>query len=81
MGRTTEIEAFCDKQHLKYIAHITRLDIDSLQSSFFFCSTSRTSANRWKKLATISHMDKSQLRHLMAKRKEFQRPSKKERRH
>ena len=72
MSRTTEIKNFCEKQHLKYIAHITRLENSSLQKQFLFCSTSRTSANRWKKLATISQMDENQLRHVMTKREEFQ---------
>ena len=70
--RTTEIKTFCDKQHLKYIAHVTRLENSSLQKQFLFCSTSRTSSNRWKKLAAISQMDESQLRRVMVKRKEFQ---------
>ena len=69
--RTTEIKTFCDKQHLKYIAHVTRLENSSLQKQFLFCSTSRTSSYRWKKLAAISLIDESQLRRVMVKRKKF----------
>ena len=35
--KTSEIIHFCQKQHLKYIAHIARLDNDSLQKQLLFC--------------------------------------------
>ena len=32
--KTNEIKLFCDMQHLKYIAHVTRLENNSLQKQF-----------------------------------------------
>ena len=37
--KMTEIKNFCDIQHLKYIAHVTRRENSSLQS--LFCETSK----------------------------------------
>ena len=37
--KTTEIKNFCDMQHLKYIAHVTRRENRSLHKQFLFCET------------------------------------------
>ena len=66
------IKRFCEKQHLKYIAHVTRLGNECLQKQFLFCTTSRSSS-RWKKFSDVTGMDESQLRRNMIDRKEFQR--------
>ena len=34
--KTTELRHFCEVQHLKYVAHITRSDNDSIQKNLFF---------------------------------------------
>ena len=34
--KTTEIKNFCDMQHMKYIAHVTRRENNSLQKRFLF---------------------------------------------
>ena len=34
--KTTEIKNFCDMQHLKYIAHVTRRENSSLQKQILF---------------------------------------------
>ena len=47
--KTNGIKLFCDMQHLKYIAHVTRLDNNSLQKQFLFCEESMASSSRWKK--------------------------------
>ena len=62
--KTTEIKHFCEIQHLKYIANVTRLGNDSLQ---------KQSQHRRKKLSELTGIDESQLRRLMIDRKEFTR--------
>ena len=34
--KTTNISSFCKIQHLKYIAHVTRLENDALQKQLLF---------------------------------------------
>ena len=68
---TNEIKKFCDIQHLKYIAHVTRLGNNSLQKQFLFCEASKNSSSRWKKLYELTLLDESQLRRVMIKRKDF----------
>ena len=70
--KSSSIKRFCEKQHLKYIAHVTRLGNECLQKQFLFCTTSRSSS-RWKKFSDVTGMDESQLRRNMIDRKEFQR--------
>ena len=69
---TNRIKNFCAIQHLKYIAHVTRLGNNSLQKQFLFCEASKNSSSRWKKLSELTLLDESQLRRVMIKRKEFQ---------
>ena len=47
--KTVGVKEFCVKQHLKYIAHVTRLGNDSLQKQFLFC-TSNSNCGRWGKV-------------------------------
>ena len=70
--KSSSIKAFCEKQHLKYIAHVTRLGNNNLQKQFLFCTTSKTSSSRWKKFSDMTGLDESQLRRKMIDRKEFQ---------
>ena len=51
--KSTEIKHFCEFQHLKYIAHVTRLGNDSLQKQFLF---SNSSQHRWKTVRTDWHI-------------------------
>ena len=69
--KSTEIKSFCAKQHLEYIAHVTRLENDSLQKQFLFSKTSRSGSSRWKKFSDLTALDESQLRRIMLNRKEF----------
>ena len=46
--KTNGIKLFCDMQHFKYIAHVTRLENNSLQKQFLFSEASKGSSNRWK---------------------------------
>ena len=68
--KTTELKHFCEIQHLKYIAHITRLDNDSIQKQLLFCQSSNSS-NRWTKLSNITSIDEIQLRRNKIDRKKF----------
>lgn len=68
--KTVGVKEFCVKQHLTYIAHVTRLGNDSLQKQFLFC-TSNSTCGRWRKLASTIGIDESQLRKTMMNKKEF----------
>ena len=70
--KTTEIKNFCDMQHLKYIAHVTRRENNSLQKRFLFCETSKTTSRKWKKFAELTLLDESQLRRTMFDKIGFQ---------
>ena len=59
-------------QHLKYIAHVTRLENNSLQKQFLFYEACKGSSSRWKKLSELTMLDESQLRRVMINMKEFQ---------
>ena len=69
--KTTEIKHFCDMQHLKYIAHVTRLENNSLQKQFLFCEASKGSSSRWRKLSDLTLLDESQVRRVMINKIEF----------
>ena len=68
--KTSEIKDFCEIQHLKYIAHVTRMGNDSLQKQFLFSTSSN---NRWHKLSNLTGIDETQLRRKMFDKKEFPR--------
>ena len=63
--KTSEIKNFCDMQHLKYIAHVTRRENSSLQKQFLFCQTSKSSSRKWKKFSELTMLDESQLKRTM----------------
>ena len=67
---TTEINHFCHIQHLKYIAHVSRLSNECLQKQLLFTSSSHSS-RRWGKLSNLTGIDESQLRRTMRDRKKF----------
>ena len=54
--KTTSIKSFFQKQHLKYVAHITRLGNNALQKQL---------------LSKFLEIDESQIRRTMLKRTEF----------
>ena len=68
---TSKIKQFCEIQHLKYIAHVTRLGNDSLQKQFLFLESSSHASKRWKKFSNMTETDECQLRRIMIDRKEF----------
>ena len=68
--KTSELNLFCQKQHMKYIAHVTRLDNDCLQKQFLFCNSDRPST-RWSNFSKLTGVDESQIRRTMIDRKNF----------
>ena len=68
--KTSDLNLFCQKQHLKYIAHVTRLDNDCLQKQFLFCKSDRPST-RWSNFWKLTGVDESQIRRTMIDRKNF----------
>ena len=69
--KTTSIKSFCQKQHLKYVAHITRLGNNALQKQFLFASSENRRHCRWIKMSKLLEIDESQIRRTMLKRTEF----------
>ena len=70
--KTSSISNFCKVQHLKYIAHVTRLTNDSLQKQILFSTDhKRYARNRWVKLEKELNISKNQIQVLMQNKKEF----------
>ena len=60
------IENFCQIQHLKYIAHVTRLPNYSLQKQVLFRTNKKLRApDPWKKYERMTNMTKLQLQNEM----------------
>ena len=70
--KTTNIANFCKIQHLKYIAHVTRLDNSSFQKQILF-STERKkfTRDRWEKYAKELNISIQQIQGTMQNKKEF----------
>ena len=70
--KTTNITSFCRIQHLKYIAHVTRLNNDSLQKQLLF-STDRKKFSRdpWIKTEKELNISKLQIQKTMQDKNEF----------
>ena len=69
--KSPSIKNFCLMQHLKYIAHITRMSNSSLQKRLLFAKHENRTICRWKKFAKYFEIDETQLRRLMMNRTEF----------
>ena len=70
--KTTDISSFCKMQHLKYLAHVTRLSNDSLQKQLLFvCSHKKYHRDPWLKLAKELSISKMQIQKMMQNKKEF----------
>ena len=77
--KTTEIKNFCDMQHFKYIAHVTRRENSSLQKQLLFSETSKSSSKKWKMFSEqkifrsqlrLTKFDVSEFQKLLSKTKE-----------
>ena len=70
--KTSNISSFCKIQHLKYIAHVTRLENNSLQKQLLFTTNRNTySRDPWLKLEKELSISKIQIQKMMQNKKEF----------
>ena len=70
--KTKNITNFCKMQHLKYIAHVTRLDNGSFQKQLLFsCQHKKYSRDRWPKIEKDLGVCKMQIQKTMQNKKEF----------
>ena len=70
--KTSGIANFCKTQHLKYIAHVTRLSNDSLQKQVLFsCDHKQHARDRWLKFEKQLNISKDQIQRTMQNKKEF----------
>ena len=61
--KTTNISSFCKIQHLKYIAHVTRLENNSLQKHLLFTTDHKKySRDRWVKIEKDLNISKMQIK-------------------
>ena len=63
--KTTSIRSFCQIQHLKYIAHVTRLPNNALQKQLLFAIQVKGKHCRWKKISDLLGIEESQIRRTM----------------
>ena len=70
--KTTPISNFCKSQHLKYVAHVSRLDNSSFQKQILFSSDHKKFArDRWVKIEQELGLSKIQIQKTMQDKKEF----------
>ena len=70
--KTTNISSFCKIQHLKYIAHITRLDNASLQKQLLFkTDRKKNSRDIWVKMESDLGIAKEQIQKTMQTKNKF----------
>ena len=70
--KTTPISSFCRIQHLKYIAHVTRLENNSLQKQLLFTTNHKKySKDPWIKFEKELNISKIQIQKMMQNKKEF----------
>ena len=69
---TTNISSFCKIQHLKYLAHVTRLENSSLQKQFLFATTKKKYArDPWLKAEKELNISKMQIQKEMQNKTKF----------
>ena len=70
--KTTSISSFCKIQHFKYIAHVTRLENNSLQKQILFATDrKKNSRDFWIKFEKELGISKMQTQKMMQNKKEF----------
>ena len=70
--KTTKITDFCKIQHYKYVAHVTRLENNSLQKQILFtCERKNVSSDGWRKISKELNLDTRQIQNTMQNKKEF----------
>ena len=69
---TTNISSFCKIQHLKYLAHVTRLENSSLQKQLLFSTTQKKYArDPWLKAEKDLNISKMQIQKEMQNKTKF----------
>ena len=70
--KTTNIASFCKIQHMKYIAHITRLDDDAIQKQLLFTTNhQKYSRDKWTKMEKELNICKMQILNMMQTKNKF----------
>ena len=70
--KTSDISSFCKSQHLKYVAHVTRLDNNSFQKQIIFSTDHKKFArDRWMKIEKELNLPKVQIQKAMQNKKGF----------
>ena len=70
--KAKNITSFCKIQHLKYIAHVTRLENSSLQKQLLFtCDRKKYARDTWVKIEKDLNLSKMQIQKTMQNKKEF----------
>ena len=70
--KTADSSNFCKSQHLKYVAHVTRLQNNSFQKQLLFSSDHKKYArDRWLKYEKDLNITKTQIQKMMQNKKEF----------
>ena len=70
--KTSGITNFCKMQHLKYVAHVTRLDNYYFQKQIPFATDhNKYSRDRWIKIEKELGLSKMQIQKMMQNKKEF----------
>ena len=60
--KTTKVDDFCKIHHYKYVAHVTRLENNSLQKQILFtCEHKKVSRDRWQKNSKELNLDTRQI--------------------
>ena len=71
-ANTTNISSFCKIQHLKYLAHVTRLENSSLQKQLLFSTTQKKYArDPWLKAEKDLNISKMQIQKEMQNKTKF----------
>lgn len=66
------LRSFCERQHLKYIAHLSRMENNDERKRWCFTKSEHSYArNEWKKRGDMVGIDEAQLRKTMFVRKKF----------
>ena len=69
---TWKISEYCEMQHLKYIAHITRLPNNTYQKQFLFSlERKKFSRNKWLKIEKQLGISTMQIQKLMQNKEKF----------
>ena len=70
--KTADISNFCKSQHLRYVAHVTRLENNSFQKQILFTKDHKKYArDRWLKIEKELNITKIQIQNMMQNKKEF----------